>query len=123
VACPEVRHFLLLQAVDESDLIRSDNIRDEPLGLTAEEIIPIDMGLAYFGEMSGVALISQTHQPFAGCVKILEIGGFAFQSPASCGLLPGRLRALRRVLRRTAYGSYASSSGQRSGSNPHLLAD
>jgi uncharacterized phage-associated protein len=35
---------------------------DKSLGLTAEEITPIDMVLDYYGSMSGVALISQTHQ-------------------------------------------------------------
>jgi uncharacterized phage-associated protein len=36
--------------------------QDNPLALTAEEIVPIDMVLDYYGNMSGVALISQTHQ-------------------------------------------------------------
>jgi uncharacterized phage-associated protein len=35
---------------------------DQPLNLTAGEIVPIDMVLDYYGNMSGVALISQTHQ-------------------------------------------------------------
>jgi uncharacterized phage-associated protein len=33
-----------------------------PPNLTAGEIVPIDMVLDYYGNMSGVALISQTHQ-------------------------------------------------------------
>lgn len=33
-----------------------------PLDLSAGEIVPIDMVLDYYGGMSGVALISQTHQ-------------------------------------------------------------
>ncbi|MDR1420545.1 MAG: DUF4065 domain-containing protein [Treponema sp.] len=35
---------------------------DNPLNLAAEEIVSIDMALAYFGEMSGLALMSSTHQ-------------------------------------------------------------
>jgi uncharacterized phage-associated protein len=35
---------------------------DSPLNLTAAEIVSIDMSLAYFGEMSGLALMSSTHQ-------------------------------------------------------------
>jgi uncharacterized phage-associated protein len=36
--------------------------RDVPLNLSANEIIAVDMVLDYYGAMSGVALISQTHQ-------------------------------------------------------------
>jgi uncharacterized phage-associated protein len=35
---------------------------DNPGNLTAGEIVSIDMALAYFGEMSGLALMSGTHQ-------------------------------------------------------------
>jgi uncharacterized phage-associated protein len=35
---------------------------DQPLSLTAGEIIPVDMALDYFGTMSGLALMSSTHQ-------------------------------------------------------------
>jgi uncharacterized phage-associated protein len=35
---------------------------DNPLGLIAGEIVSIDMALAYFGAMSGLALMSSTHQ-------------------------------------------------------------
>jgi uncharacterized phage-associated protein len=35
---------------------------DQPLNLTISEIVSIDMTLAYFGEMSGLALMSGTHQ-------------------------------------------------------------
>jgi uncharacterized phage-associated protein len=35
---------------------------DSQLHLTAGEIVAIDMSLAYFGNMSGLALMSSTHQ-------------------------------------------------------------
>jgi uncharacterized phage-associated protein len=35
---------------------------DDCLNLAAGEIVSIDMALAYFGEMSGLALMSGTHQ-------------------------------------------------------------
>jgi uncharacterized phage-associated protein len=35
---------------------------DDPLDLTAGEIVSIDMALAYFGGMSGLALMSSAHQ-------------------------------------------------------------
>jgi uncharacterized phage-associated protein len=35
---------------------------ENPLNLEAGEIVSIDMVLAYFGEMSGLALMSSTHQ-------------------------------------------------------------
>jgi uncharacterized phage-associated protein len=35
---------------------------ESPLSLSANEIVSIDMTLAYFGEMSGLALMSSTHQ-------------------------------------------------------------
>jgi hypothetical protein len=50
--------------------------------------------------------------------RFLEIRGFGLRSSASGGLPQARLRALRRVLRRTACGSLRFLGGQRSGSNP-----